>query len=132
MADYMGTTVEFGGVIRARDLDRVAGAKVHNGREELVAAAREERAALTCGQTAYGMASELCSTLAELGLTYRRLSEGKYDRSADVELFEPETGKYLCAMSDHDGETLLSLKALREIKAAGGDLDSAIARLERI
>jgi hypothetical protein len=132
MADYMGTRVEFGGIIRAGDLDRLAGVMLHNGRDELIAAAREERAALTSGQTAYGMASELCSTLAELGLSYRRHSEAKYDRSADVEMFEPETGKYLSATSDHDGEALLSLRSLREIKATGGDLDSAIARLERI
>ena len=132
MADHMGTTVEFGGVVRARDLDRLGTAMLDNGREELIAAAREGRAAITCGETAYGMASELCSTLAELGLTYRRHRESNHEHSADVELFEPETGKYLRATSDYDGEALLSLKSLREIKATGGDLDAAIARLERI
>ncbi len=129
MGEYMGTTVEFGGKIKACDLEKLANELLDGSEEELYAAAQAKESYITQGESNYGMATELCAVLADLGLSYRRTCDAKYEYDGDGEYYNAETGDSIEFSCNQDGEPTLNLAGLRERLKDGKTLQDVVDEL---
>jgi hypothetical protein len=132
MGEYIGTTVTFGGKVKRSDIQKLVEVMLDSGVEDLVTAHEEKRGAVTIGETNYGRAEELCGMLEDLGLSYRRNCDAKYDWDGECEIFNAATGKSHEVSSTQDGDPYLTYSDLCKLAKEGKQLSDVIRTLGEI
>ena len=112
MGEYIGTTVTFGGKVKRSDLEVLSEVMLDGGEGELETAQEEKRGAVTIGETNFGRAEELCGLLEELGLSYRRCCDAKYEYDGECEIFDAATGKTHEVSATQDGDPYMTYAQL--------------------
>lgn len=91
MTEMIPTTIVFGGNIARADVERL-NEELLEGGDTIESAAAAGACVTTSGDSNYGTAEDLCDLLRELGLTYRRTSDAKYEYDGDGVLCRPAKG----------------------------------------
>lgn len=134
MGEYIGTTVEFGGLIREDQIDDLVNVMAAQGglttdsgldfEEEIRAAIEEGRCVSLSGETNFGQATDLVAGLDELGLDWKRISDAKYEYGGDITI---SLGGVEEEIESDGGEPVLGKEALKKFKT----IEEAVAHLER-
>jgi hypothetical protein len=132
MGEYIGTTVTFGGKVKQSDLKKLTSVMLDGGEGEIETAQEEKRGVVTYGETNFGRAEELCAVLEELGLSYRRCCDAKYEYDGECEIFDAATGKSHEVLATQDGDPYLTYAQLCQQAKAGKRLSDVIATLGAI
>jgi hypothetical protein len=129
MGDYIGTTVSFGGKLNRSDIERLE-AQMLEGGDHLEDAAADKRPCTVSGETNGGQAEELCQLLVELGLSYRRTCDAKYEFDGNGTYYNAATDEAVEFTCSQDGNPTITLGSLIERSAAGDTLDDIIVGLQ--
>jgi hypothetical protein len=129
MGEYLGTTVSFGGKLKRSDMERLEAVMLEGG-DTLQDAHDDQRSCTIAGESLYGEAEPLCQFLVELGLSYRRTSDAKYEWDGDGTFYNAATDEFIEFLCSQDGEPAIPLSALRQRHAAGATLLDIINELE--
>jgi hypothetical protein len=132
MGEYIGTTVSFGGKVKRSDLAALSEVMLDGGEDELEEAHKEKRCIVTQGETNFGRAEELCALLGELGLTYRRSCDAKYEFDGETEIFNGTTGANHEVSATQDGDPYMTYLQLCDQARKGKQLSDVIAVLAQI
>jgi hypothetical protein len=132
MGEYIGTTVTFGGKVKRSDIDDLVKVMLDGGEDEIETAQAEKRGVVTVGESNFGRAEELCGMLEDLGLSYRRCCDAKYEYDGECEIFDATTGKTHEVSATQDGDPYLTYADLCRMAKEGKQLTDVIRTLGEI
>ena len=117
MADYFYGRIEVGGRLRAADIPafcQAAGIPTH----ALTECLEDGQFVLEENDARYGQFEELEELCRELGLPYRRQSDGKYEFSPEIAFWMPGMDGADGIITDHDGNMQVAMQCVRAIRDA--------------
>jgi hypothetical protein len=132
MGEYISTTVSFGGKVKRSNLAALSEVMLDGGEDDLEDAHKEKGCIVTQGETNFGRAEELCALLEELGLSYRRSCDAKYEYDGETEIFNGATGQNHEVSATQGGDPYLTYLQLRDMAKKGKQLSDVIAVLAQI
>lgn len=129
MGEYIWTSVTFGGKICASDIADIRDELL--GEDDLDEALENGMACTTSGETNYGSATELCSLLRELGLSYQLSSDRLGDYGGGISRWDASR----CHMDASDGDSgdpYINLRDLKKMMDDGHSIGAAVVMLELV
>ena len=114
MADRFWACIEIGGRLRQADVPRFC-KEARIDPCDLPEYLQEGRFVLENSEAAYGRFEDLEDLCQELGLAYRRQSDGKYEFTPEIVAWRPGLEEPDCVLTDHMGDPVIALGSVRKI-----------------
>ena len=127
MGEYIWTNVQFGGKIKASQVDDIRDELL--GEDDFDEAIETSMFCSTSGETNYGNAESLCAVLEEFGIDYILTSDAKYEYGGVIVRYDAATKTHEAWNADQGGGATLSLTELRKMMNEGHSMGAAVARL---
>jgi hypothetical protein len=136
MGDYIWTRVTAGGKITRASIARLIPhmedqtGDMGEPEQEITDALKEKRPALICmAETGGGLAEEVTDLLTELGLHWKRVTDGKYEYDGDITIYHPVNGERTWQANTNGDDAMMTLESLRVAARAGKTIEAVIADL---
>ena len=118
MAEYFWGRIEIGGDLRRTDLPKFC--EAIGARDEFELLRYEEDGHVVCDdcEARYGQFEELEDACREVGLSYIRHSDGKYEFSPEIVFWQPGMSGACGVITDHDHDMQVRMDDVRVIRDA--------------
>jgi len=117
MADYFYGCITVGGDLRAVDLPRFCGT-LASAPFDVSEHIRNGFFEIDRDDARYGQFEEFEELCRELGLSYIRQSDGKYEFSPEIAFWKPGMSGPYRVITDHNGNMLVTMPTVRQIRDA--------------